>query len=153
MIKILFVCHGNICRSPMAELIMEDYVAKRGQRELFVINSRALTTEEIGNDIYPPAKSKLIEKGIPLVPHEAKLMTKIDYDSYDYIIGMDQENMIDISKMFGNSDKAYKLLYFLGNSYDISDPWYTHDFERAYNDIYQGIVAFYSFLEKNNKIY
>ena len=153
MIKILFVCHGNICRSPMAELIMEDLVKKKGKSDLFVINSRALTNEEIGNGLYPPAYDKLKEKEIPIVSHTAKLITQLEYDSYDYIIGMDTENMQDLDRMFGLNGRCYKLLYFLGTSYDISDPWYTHDFETAYNEIYKGVVALYSFLEKNNKIY
>ena len=153
MIKILFVCHGNICRSPMAELMMEEYVRKMGKSDYFLINSRALSNEEIGNGIYPPARDKLNEKGVPVLNHSAKMITRMDFDSYDYIIGMDGQNMVELNHMFGNSNKFYKLLFFCGTSYDIADPWYTHDFETAYNAIYSGIVGLYSFLEKNNKIY
>ena len=153
MIKVLFVCQGNICRSPMAELIMKEYIRQKGTSEYFVINSKAISNEEVGHDIYPPAVEKLLEKKVPVTTHHAKMVTRMDKDLYDYIIGMDQQNIIDLSEILGATNKVYKLLYFVGNSYDISDPWYTHDFEKAYNEIYEGVVAFYNFLEKNSKIY
>lgn len=153
MIKILFVCHGNICRSPMAEFIMKDIVRKKGTMDKFVINSRAISREEIGNSLYPPAYNKLVEKKIAIESHRAQLITQMEYDSYNYIIGMDNHNIELLNHMFGTNDKIYKLLYFIGNSYDIADPWYTEDFEKAYQDIYEGCLGLYNFLEKNNKIY
>ncbi len=153
MIKILFVCYGNICRSPMAEFIMKDIVWKNGYSDKFIINSRAISNEEQGNYIYPKALNKLEEKGISVFGHHAKKITQQDYDSYDYIIAMDDSNISALNRMFGNSKKVYKLLYFVGNSYDIADPWYTDDFEKSYQDIHRGCLALYKFLEKNNKIY
>lgn len=153
MIKILFVCHGNICRSPMAEFIMRDIIRKHHCSDKFVINSRALSTEEIGNGMYPNAFKILDEKGILVGNHKACLISKFDFDNYDYIIVMDDYNLSNIINMFGYSDKVYKLLYFLGSNNSIDDPWYTRDFEKAYEDILKGCEALYTFLEKNNKIY
>lgn len=136
MIKILFVCHGNICRSVSAQYIMEDLAKKNGV-ELYV-SSAATSREEIGNDIYPPAKRKLKEKGIPFSRHYARQATMSDYLSYDYLICMDENNMRNLNRMFNNDPdhKIYKLL-----SRDVSDPWYTNDFETAYNDIFEGCKA------------
>ena len=96
MTKILFICHGNICRSPMAEFMLKDMVKKAGEEENFAIASMAATREEIGNDLYPPAKRKLREKGIPFSPRGARQMTRADYEKFDYIIGMDEENLYDM---------------------------------------------------------
>ena len=134
----MFVCHGNICRSTMAEFVMKDLVRKAGLADKFIINSSATSREEIGNDIYPPAKRKLKEKGIPFSRHYARQATMSDYLSYDYLICMDENNMRNLNRMFNNDSdhKIYKLL-----SRDVSDPWYSNDFEKAYNDINEGCKA------------
>lgn len=125
MKKILFICHGNICRSVSAEYIMKDLAKKNGV-ELYV-SSAATSREEIGNDIYPPAKRKLKEKRIPFSRHYARQATMSDYLSYDYLICMDENNMRNLNRMFNNDPdhKIYKLL-----SRDVSDPWYSNDFEK-----------------------
>lgn len=153
MIKILFICHGNICRSPMAEFIMHDIVRKYNMEDKFVINSKAISDEELGNPIYPKAFRKLDEKEILVGNHRASMINKFDFDSYDYIIAMDYHNVNVLNSMFGYSDKVFKLLYFVGSNEDVLDPWYTGDFETTYNDILKGCEALYNFLEKNNKIY
>ena len=136
MIKVLSICHGNICRSVSAQYIMEDLAKKNGV-DLYV-SSAATSREEIGNDIYPPAKRKLKEKGIPFSRHYARQATMSDYLSYDYLICMDENNMRNLNRMFNNDPdhKIYKLL-----SRDVSDPWYSNDFETAYNDINEGCKA------------
>lgn len=153
MIKILFVCHGNICRSPMAEFIMRDIVTKKGYSDQFIIASKAVSNEEIGNPVYPPALSKLREKGIAVFSHYASRITHDDYQKYDYIIGMDDSNMYYLNKFFAKHDKLYKLLSFTSNNRDVKDPWYTNDFDKSYDDIYEGCLGLCDYLEKNNKIY
>lgn len=130
MVKILFVCHGNICRSPMGEYIMKA-LSKNVE-----CASAATSTEEIGNDIYPPAKRKLKEKGIPFSTHHARQIRKQDYSYYDYILCMDDYNLRNL-KSYYNNDPEHKI-YKLLSDRSVSDPWYTGDFEQAYNDIYQG---------------
>ena len=141
MTKILFVCHGNICRSPMGEFIMKDIVEQAGRSDDFYIRSAAARTDEIGSPVYPPAAAKLREHGIDPSGKVARLLTRADYDEYDYIIGMDEENMRDMRRMFSDDSKVHKLLEFTGSSRDVSDPWYTRDFEKAYEDIYEGCLA------------
>ena len=153
MIKIMFVCHGNICRSPMAEFIMKDLVRKKGCADRFVINSRATSLEEEGNSIYPPAYKILYENNIFMEPHQAQQITKREYKDFDYIIAMDDKNVRELNYLFNSNNKIFKLLYFVGNNYNIADPWYTGDFDKAYHDIYRGCLALYDFLDKNNKIY
>ena len=136
--KILFVCHGNICRSPMAE-----YILKYLTDNKYIISSRATSTEELGNDIYYAAKEKLIEKKIPFERHYAKQISNEDYNFYDLIIAFDDYNVRNLEKRFKNKDKIIKLL-----DHDISDPWYTRDFETAYNDIYSGCLKIKNLLEK-----
>ena len=101
MIKVLFICHGNICRSPMAEFVLKDMVKKAGLEDRFRIDSVAATWEEIGNDMYPPAKRKLREKGIPFSPRAARILARADYDRFDYLIGMDEENLDDMVRICG----------------------------------------------------
>ena len=144
MTKILFVCHGNICRSPMAEFVLKDMVKKAGLEDRFRIDSVAATREEIGNDMYPPAKRKLREKGIPFSPRAARLLVRADYDRFDYLIGMDEENLDDMVRICGGDPekKISLLLEWAGLSRDVADPWYTGNFEATYQDLIVGCTAF-----------
>ncbi len=144
MIKILFVCHGNICRSPMAEFIMKDLISKHNLSQHFKIASAATSTEEIwngvGNPVYPPAKAKLAEHGIDCGGKRAVQLVRADYDKYDYLIGMDSANIRNMNRMLGGDPegKIFKLLSFADSERDIADPWYSGDFDTAYADITEG---------------
>lgn len=150
MIKILFVCHGNICRSPMAEFVMKDLVKKKGMADQFEIASAATSTEEIGNPVYPPAKRKLKEHGISCEGKTARQMTKADYSYYDYIIAMDRFNLRNMTKFVGNDpdNKVSLMLDFTNCPGDVADPWYTGDFDSTWNDVYDGCLGL---LKKLNK--
>lgn len=145
--KIMFVCHGNICRSPMAEFIFKKLVREQGRETDFTVSSSATSTEEIwngiGNLVYPPAKAVLMKHGISCEGKRAVQLKKSDYDKYDIFIGMDSANIRNMNRIFGgDSDgKIYKLLTFAGRGDDVSDPWYSRDFDRAYRDIYEGCAA------------
>ena len=141
MIKVLFVCHGNICRSPMAEFIFKDLV-KEDDNE-FHIESRATSREEIGNPVYPPAKRKLKEYGILCDGKVAKQITKEDYEKFDYIICMDNNNLRNIRYVVKEDtyNKISLLMEWTGEKKEVSDPWYTGDFETAYRDILKGCKA------------
>lgn len=143
MIKILFVCHGNICRSPMAEFVMKDLVNKKGMADQFEIASAATSTEEIGNPVYPPAKRKLKEHGISCVGKTARQMTKADYAYFDYIIAMDRFNLRNMTRFVGNDpdNKVSLLMDFTSQPKDVADPWYTGDFDETWNDVYEGCVG------------
>lgn len=143
MRKILFVCHGNICRSAMAEFVMKDILKKEGMENDVLVESAATSTEELGNDMYPPAKAKLRELGIPFTRHYARQITAADYSSYDYLIGMDDENLYYMNKRWNNDPekKISLLLEFAGKSREIADPWYTGNFDRTYLDIEEGCSA------------
>lgn len=147
MIKILFVCHGNICRSPIAEFVMKDLVARAGLSEQFCIASAATSTEEIwngvGNPVYPPARAKLAEHGIDCGGKRAVQLNRADYNKYDYLIGMDGANIRNMLRILGGDPegRVYKLLSFAGSERDISDPWYTGDFEATYRDVSEGCRA------------
>lgn len=149
MIKILFVCHGNICRSPMAEFVMKDMVKRKGLAESIEINSAATSTEEIGNPVYLPARRTLSEHGISCNGKIARRMTKGDYDYYDYIIAMDKNNIRNIERIVGD-DKDRKislLLSYAGIDRDIPDPWYTGNFEATWNDVVKGCKGLLEHIE------
>ena len=144
MVKILFVCHGNICRSPMAEFVMKDLVQKAGLADQFYIASAATSTEEIwngmGNPVYPPAKAELARHGIGCEGKRAVQLTRKDYEKYDYLIGMDSTNIRNMHRMLGGDPegKIFRLLSFAGSEEDISDPWYTGNFEVTYRGVDRG---------------
>ncbi len=150
MIKILFICHGNICRSPMAEFVMKDLVNKKGMADRFEIASAATSTEEIGNPVYPPAKRKLKEHGISCEGKTARQMTKADYTYYDYIIAMDRFNLRNMTRFVGNDpdNKVSLLMDFTSHPGDVADPWYTGDFDTTWNDVYEGCVGILNRLNK-----
>lgn len=143
MIKILFVCHGNICRSPMAEFVMKDMVEKKGIAEDFYIASAATSTEEIGNGVHRGTRKKLAEYGISTEGKYAVQLKKSDYDKYDYIIGMDSWNMRNMKSMLppDTDKKIHLLLDFADNPRDIADPWYTGDFDTTYDDVVEGCTG------------
>lgn len=140
MIKILFVCHGNICRSPMAEFIMKDLVKKAGLEDQFQIASAATSTEELGNPVYPPARRKLAEHGISCAGKTARQLTKADYVQYDLLIGMDRANIRNMNRICGGDpDGKIKLLMeFTDRPGDVADPWYTGDFDATWRDVLEG---------------
>lgn len=143
MVKILFVCHGNICRSPMAEFIMKDLVAKAGREREFEIASAATSTEEIGNSVYPPARRKLAEHGIRCDGKTARQLTRCDYDDYDLLIGMDSYNMRNMQRMCGgdNEGKMHLLMEYTERFGDVADPWYTGNFDATWRDCLEGCQA------------
>lgn len=148
MIGLLFVCHGNICRSPMAESVCAYEIRKRGIKNLFV-DSAAAHTDEIGNEPHRGTREKLRREGIPLIPHRARLLVKADAEKYDYFIGMDECNVRDMRRILGEIPKPVcKLLDFTSSSRAIADPWYTGDFEATFCDVTQGIEALLDVLEE-----
>ena len=150
MIKILFVCHGNICRSPMAEFIMKDIVRKNHRENDFEIASAATSREELGEPVYPPARRKLMEHGLNCDGKTARQMTIDDYRYYDMIILMDNNNMKNAKRIITNDtdNKLSLLMSYTPEGGTVSDPWYTRDFERAYNDIEKGCKALFDYLCK-----
>lgn len=154
MIKILFICHGNICRSTMAESILTHMVNQQGLSRQFHIASAATSREEIGNSPHYGTVSKLRAVGIPLIPHRAVQMTKADYNKYDYIIGMDGMNIRNMLRILGSdpAHKVYKLLDFGDYSRDITDPWYTGNFDVTYEDIVEGCEALLAYLQKEGMV-
>jgi protein-tyrosine phosphatase len=148
--RILFVCHGNICRSPMAEFILKDMVEKSGIADNFEIASAATSTEEIGNDIYPPAKRILFQKGIKFESRQARQITRKDYDYYDFIIAMDENNLRNLRRMLGDDTKhkISLMMSYAGKHRDVADPWYTGDFETTYRDLIEGCEGFLRWLKE-----
>ena len=143
MIKILFVCHGNICRSTMAQSVMTHLVNEMHRGQEFYIDSAATSREEIGNGPHYGTVNKLRQVGIPVIPHRAVQMTRDDYDKYDYLVGMDLANIRNMNRIAGGDPdgKIYKLLSFAGSGRDVDDPWYTGDFESTYQDVLAGCKA------------
>ena len=133
MIKILFVCHGNICRSPMGEFVLRDMVKKAGMEDRFEIASRAVSREELGNPVYPPARRELNRHGIACDGHQARQITGVDVDAYDNIFYMDSSNLRYLNRMFPGENKFRSLL-----ARDVADPWYTGDFTQTWADICEG---------------
>lgn len=157
MIKILFVCHGNICRSPMAEFIMKKKVHDLGVADKFYIASAATSSEEIwngvGNPVYPPAKEELAKHGISCEGKRAVQLTKSDYEKYDYLIGMDQMNIRNIEKITGQcGGKISLLLSYCGRNDSVADPWYTGDFQVTYRDVQDGCEGFLRYLQDNSAL-
>ena len=150
MLKILFICHGNICRSPMAEFVMKDIVNKAGMSDKFHIASCATSTEEIGNPVHYGTKRKLAEVGISCEGKRAVQLTKKDYDEYDMLIAMDEMNIRNIMRII-KSDPKNKVSLLLAHSDEnrsIADPWYTGNFDNTYNDILKGCTALFEELKK-----
>ena len=167
MIKVLFICYGNICRSPMAEFIFKDMVNNRGVSDQFYIASAATSTEEIwngiGNPVYPPAKRELAKHGISCEGKRAVQLKKSDYDKYDYLIGMDQSNIQNMTRIAGGDPekKIYKMLEFAGDGWkelkagkrnldkvpDVADPWYTGNFDDTWRDVTAGCEGLLKFLD------
>ena len=138
--KILFVCHGNICRSPMAEFVMKDLLAKAGRDDV-AVESAALRTDEIGSDTHYGTKRELARHGIPFAPRRAWLLAADRVSEYDLVIGMDGANMRDLRRLAGEGAKFRKLMEFAGSERDVADPWYTGDFEATYADVVDGCTA------------
>ena len=138
--RILFVCHGNICRSPMAEFVMKDLVRKAGRGDEFLIESAATSAEETGNPVYPPARRKLAEHGIPSDGKTARQLTRRDYDRFDLLIGMDSWNIRNMRAVCGGDPqgKIRQLLSFTERPGDVADPWYTGDFDATWRDVLEG---------------
>jgi protein-tyrosine phosphatase len=154
MIKVLMVCHGNICRSTMAESVFTHIVKKRGLEDCFEIDSAATSREEIGCPPHYGTVNKLRQVGIPVVPHRARQMTKADYEYFDYLIGMDSANIRNMNRIVGSDkdSKIYKLPSFAGKGNDIADPWYTGNFDDTYRDVVVGCEAFLEYLIKEGKL-
>ena len=155
MIRVAFVCWGNICRSTLSESVFTYKVKELGLEELFTIDSFATSREEIGNPPHRGTVNKLREVGIPLVPRRAKQINLEDYDKFDYIIGMDEVNIKYLNRMLKNDPdgKIYKFLSFSGSGRDIADPWYTGDFDETYKDVIEGCEGFLKYLTKNGELY
>lgn len=144
--RILFVCHGNICRSPMAEFVMKDLVCKAGVQDHFLIESAATSTEEIGNSVYPPARRKLAEHNIGCQGKTARQMTRSDYARFDLLIGMDSWNIRNMRAISGGDPegKIRMLMDYTNRPGDVADPWYTGDFEVTWRDVLEGCEALLS---------
>jgi len=150
MKKILFICHGNICRSPMAEFVMKRLVEEAGLTGQFEIASAATSTEEIGNPVYPPARRKLAEHGIGCEGKTARQMSRSDYQYYDYVIAMDRNNLRNLKRMFGE-DTDHKISLLMDYTLcpgDVADPWYTGDFEATWRDVSEGCKGLLEYLGK-----
>ena len=153
MTRILLVCHGNICRSPMAEFVMKDLVREAHREAEFYIESAATSTEEIGNAVYPPARRKLAEHGISCTGKTARQLRRSDYDRFDLLIGMDEWNRSNMQRMCGGDPegKIHLLLDFTDRPGDVADPWYTGDFDATWRDVLEGCRAVLGKVESEKK--
>ena len=154
MIRILFVCHGNICRSPMAEFVMKDLVRREGLSDRFEIASAATSTEEIGNPVYPPARRKLAEHGISCRGKTARQLQRRDYARWDLLIGMDAANLRNMRRICGGDPegKLHLMLDYTDRPGSVADPWYTDDFEAAWKDVNDGCRGLLAALRAEGKI-
>ena len=154
MIKILFVCHGNICRSPMAEFLFRDLLQKRGLEGRALVASAATSAEEIGNPVYPPARRKLAQLGIDAGGKRAVQLTRADYGRWDYLIGMEQYNLRNMLRILGGDpqNKVLRLLDLTDRPRDIEDPWYTGDFDTACRQIGEGCAALLDRLQREGRL-
>lgn len=154
MTAILFLCHGNICRSPMAEFVMKDKLVRAGLGEAVQVESAALHTDEIGSDIHRGTRKILEQYGIPFAPRAAHLVRREDYDRFDYIVGMDEYNRRDMMRLFKNDpeEKCSLLLDWVGLSRDVADPWYTGDFETTFDDVDAGCTALLEHLKRSARL-
>ena len=153
MIKIMFVCHGNICRSPLAEFIMKDIVKRKNQQDNFIIASSATSTEEIGNGVYLQSRQILNSLGIDCSQKRAVQITKADYDFYDYIVCMDRNNVRNLNYIIGSDtkNKVSLLMDYANEHRDVADPWYTRDFNTTYEDVLLGCNALYDYITKSKQ--
>ncbi len=149
MINVMFVCHGNICRSPMGEIIFKDMVKKQGLEDRFLIDSSATSREELGNGVYPPAARKLRSAGLNPQGHRAKQFTTGDYKKFDYVLVMEDFNRRNLLRIIGSDSdkKIFRLLDFTDRPRDIADPWYTDNFDLAYDEISEGCLGFLNYLK------
>lgn len=154
MIKILFICHGNICRSPMAEFMMKDFLSSKGAAGNFYVESAATSREEIGNDIHRGTRGILDREGIPYCRRRARQVTRADYDYFDYLIIMDEENRRGLSRIIpaDPENKIHKLMEYAGEDRDVADPWYTGNFDVTYKDIDKGCRGFLEYLRREGRI-
>lgn len=156
MIKVLFVCHGNICRSTMAEMVLKHLVRERNIADCFYIDSAATSREEIGNGVHYGTRRKLAEVGIPCEDHRARQVTKKDYEKFDYLIVMDSNNVRNLNRIIGSDPdgKVYKLLDFTERTgASIADPWYTGNFDETYRDVLEGCEGFLKKVSENGNLY
>ncbi len=154
MIRICFVCHGNICRSTMSQFVFQYMVNNLNMSDRFLIDSRATSTEEIGNPPHRGTVRKMKEVGIPVIPHRATQISWNDYHNFDYLIGMDTWNMRNLDRMLkGDPEgKVHKLLTFAGSDRDIADPWYTGNFDETYDDVVEGCEGLLAYLREKGEI-
>ena len=154
MIRVLFVCLGNICRSPMAEFAMKDLVAREGLTQQFYIASAATSTEELGNPVYPPARRKLAEHGLDCSGKTARQITARDYDEFDYMIGMDHSNLRAMMRRYHNDpqNKISLLLDYTSRPGEVADPWYTGNFDATWQDVTEGCHGFLNKLREEGRI-
>ena len=149
MIKVCFICHGNICRSPMAEFILKDLVRKEGLEESIYIESCATSSEEIGNKVYPPVAKILNKRGIDCSNKRARRVNKEDYEKFDLLVAMDSENLYNLNRLFNDDKKKiHLLLSYAGIDKDIADPWYTRDFNKTYEEVMKGCIGLLKFIKQ-----